>query len=463
MKSQLLDRIPSDQSHLLAHWEQLTSEQQTAFGRQLEQVDFDLIANLFSAQSPSEDWHSIAALAKTPDAIRLSGVGNKYSPEEARVAGEQALRDGKVAVIVVAGGQGSRLGFPHPKGMYPIGPVSRRTLFEVHADRILAVSERYGTSIPLYLMTSPATHAETMEYFESNNQCGLQTVRVFCQGTMPAVDAQTGKLLLASKDSLALSPDGHGGTLAALDASGSLEEMQRNGVEWLFYFQVDNPMVKIADPEFLGYHILSGSEMTSQVIAKTDPHEKVGVLVDVEGELRIIEYSDMPAEHAERLLSDGSLALWAGSIAVHVFDVAFLERVKSQAAALPFHNARKKVPYVDGNGQRVEPTEPNAVKFERFIFDLLPSAKNGLVVEVSESDGFAPLKNAPGAAKDTEQSVQSAMAAQHREWIQAAGVEIAADAMVEINPRFAIDGQETKAKLAGVPSVASGTYFEPSR
>ena len=276
---------------------------------------------------------------------------------------------------------------------------------------------------------------------------------------MPAVDAATGKLLLADKDQLFLSPDGHGGTLAALDNSGSLADMKSRGVEWLFYFQVDNPLVEIADPELIGYHILSSSEMTSQVIAKTDPAEKVGVVVSVDDVTRIIEYSDLPDEDARRTLDDGSLALWAGSIAVHVFNVAFLESAKSQASALPFHNASKKVPFVDADGNKVEPAEPNATKFERFIFDLLPSAKNALVVEVAESEGFAPLKNAPGAPKDTEQSVKAAMVALHRGWAKSAGLEIADDAMIEINPKFAMDAAEFKTKLADKDSVDSGTYF----
>ena len=460
MKTQIQSRIPDNQSHLLSFWDELDSEQQSRLAAQIEQVDFDLIARLHSSDEKAEDWSALASRAETPSAIRLSGSGNKYSADEARAAGEKALREGKVGVIVVAGGQGSRLGFPHPKGMYKIGPISDRTLFEIHADRIIASSQRYGATIPLYLMTSPATHEETVEYFAANSNCGLKDLQIFCQGTMPAVDAATGKLLMAEKDQLFLSPDGHGGTLAALENSGSLADMKSKGIEWLFYFQVDNPLVEIADPEFIGYHILSGSEMTSQVIAKTDPAEKVGVVVSVDDVTRIIEYSDLPDEHAARTLDDGSLALWAGSIAVHVFDVAFLDAAKGQAAALPFHNASKKVPYIDNEGNRVDPSEPNATKFERFIFDLLPSAKNGLVVEVAESEGFAPLKNAPGAPKDTEESVKAAMVALHRGWAKAAGLKIADAAMIEINPRYAMDAGELKLKLAGTESVDSGTYFK---
>ena len=167
MNTKITSKVPDNQSHLLSFWDELDNEQQERLASQIDQVDFELISQLHSSDVKAEDWGELAARAVTPSAIRLSGAGNKYSADEARAAGEKALRDGKVAVIVVAGGQGSRLGFPHPKGMYKIGPVSDRTLFEVHADRIVAASQRYGAAIPLYLMTSPATHEETVEYFKS--------------------------------------------------------------------------------------------------------------------------------------------------------------------------------------------------------------------------------------------------------------------------------------------------------
>ncbi|MEM7315894.1 MAG: UDPGP type 1 family protein, partial [Planctomycetota bacterium] len=408
-----------------------------------------------------EDWGSVAARSKSPPSIRLTGEGNSYSPEEARSIGEEAYRAGKVAIVVVAGGQGSRLGFPHPKGMYPLGPVSNRTLFEIHADRIRAANAKYDGSIPFYVMTSPATHEATVEYFEQNANCGVKDLKVFCQGTMPAVDAQSGKLILAEKHQLFMSPDGHGGTLAALDRSGCLEDMRERGIEWLFYFQVDNPMVALDDPEFVGYHILSKSEMTSQVVAKVDPLEKVGNVVSVDGALRIIEYSDLPEDQAQRRNEDGSLAIWAGSIAVHVFDVAFLERSKYSADALPFHRAHKKVPFVNEQGNVETPDSPNAIKFERFIFDLLPQARNALVVEIDEAEAFAPLKNAAGAPKDTEATAKAAMSAQQAGWLQAAGAKVADGVVVEINPRYAADAAEVAAKVGSELAVNEDTYFAP--
>ena len=449
------------QSHLLQFWETLSAASQSKLMAQLADVDFDQLQKLVAGAGAEVDWAALADRAVSPAAIRLNSTDNPFTREEALPVGEAALREGKVGVVVVAGGQGSRLGFPHPKGMYPLGPVSQRTLFQIHADRLIGSARRFGVSIPFFLMTSPATHEETVAYFEANDHCGLdpQDLIIFCQGTMPAIDRESGQLLLAEKDSLFLSPDGHGGTVAAMSKSGCFDLMKERGVEYLFYYQVDNPLVAIADPELIGYHILAKSEMTSQVVAKIDPQEKVGNVVSVDGQLQIIEYSDLPAASAERRNDDGSLAIWAGSIAVHVFDVEFLNRMVAQADSLPFHRASKVVPYVDADGNRVTPESPNAIKFERFIFDLLPSAKNALVVEIDEAEGFAPLKNAAGASKDTEATAQAAMVNQHRSWLEEAGVAVADGVQVEISQAFALDAAELATKVEKGSKIEADQYF----
>jgi UDP-N-acetylglucosamine/UDP-N-acetylgalactosamine diphosphorylase len=462
MKSELLEHLrPFGQEHLLCFWDELNAEQQESLAGQLRDIDFDLIRRLSQKQQQSEDWAQIASRSTSPPAIRLDGVGNKFSSAEARAAGEQALRAGQVGAILVAGGQGTRLGFDHPKGMFPIGPVSQATLFQILFEKLLAANRRYQTNIPLYLMTSPATDEETIAYLAEQQRFGLaeSDVRVFRQGTMPAVDQETGRLLLAGKDELFLSPDGHGGMLAAFDRSGGLADAKRRGIKHLFYFQVDNPLVNVGDPEFIGYHILAGSEMTTQVIRKQDPAEKVGVVVSADGRTQVIEYSDLPAAAAERREPDGSLSLWAGSIAVHVLDMDFLSRVAGQADGLPFHIARKAVPYLADDGQLVEPEQPNAIKFERFIFDLMPSARSALVVEVDQARAFGPLKNASGSAKDTPEQVQSQMVTLHREWLRAAGAEVGDDVPVEISPLFALDADETAARVKAGTRVTASNYF----
>ena len=386
-------------------------------------------------------------------------IGEAGSAASAQCIGEEALRCGLFGVVVVAGGQGSRLGFAHPKGMYPIGPVTGAPLFRILIEKIRAVAERYQTRIPLYLMTSPATHEETVRFLEENERFGLdaEDLFVFCQGTMPAVDEETGRLFLADRDRLFLSPDGHGGMLAGLENSGALRDIRSRGIEHLFYCQVDNALVDMLNPEFLGYHILGNSDVTTQVVAKRDPTEKVGVVVSVDGRLQMIEYSDLPQELAERRTSDGSLELWAGNIAVHGFSVAFLEDVLNGDGALPFHVARKKIAHIDDEGRLVKPEEPNGVKFEQFIFDLLPAARRSIVVEADESEVFAPLKNAEG--KDSPDDVRQRMTKVFRHWLSEAGIEVSEDTSIEISPLFADSRTALCARDLSDPEIANAGWY----
>jgi UDP-N-acetylglucosamine/UDP-N-acetylgalactosamine diphosphorylase len=449
------------QEHLLAFWAQLDAAGRESLARQIEGIDFPLIRKLFAQRHDLANFRDLALRAAEPAAFRLDAAKNRFSPAEARARGHRALAAGQVGAILVAGGQGTRLGFDHPKGMFSIGPVSGRTLFHIHLEKITATAQRHGVRIPLYLMTSPATHEETLQYLAAQERFGLpeEDLHVFCQGTMPAVDAATGQLLLESPGRLAVSPNGHGGMLAAFAESGALADAQRRGIRQLFYFQVDNPLVDIAGAEYLGYHILSDSEMTSQVIAKRDPLEKVGNVVDVDGRLMVIEYSDLPDDVARKTNPDGSLAIWAGSIAVHVFDLDFLRRAKDQADSLPYHFANKKVAHIDAAGHRVAPAKANAIKFERFIFDLMPSARNAIVVEVDPASAFAPLKNASGAAADTPESVKAQISDLHRKWLREAGVEIADEIAVEVGPFVALDAEDLRGRVAPGFKIIAPTYL----
>jgi UDP-N-acetylglucosamine/UDP-N-acetylgalactosamine diphosphorylase len=276
---------------------------------------------------------------------------------------------------------------------------------------------------------------------------------------MPAVDAETKQVLLAARDSLFLSPDGHGGMLAAFHKSRCLEDARQRGIEHLFYGQVDNPLLQICDESLIGYHLLAQSEMTSQVIRKRDPLEKVGNVAEIDGRMQIIEYSDLPDECARLQNEDGTLRLWAGSIAVHVFALAFLDRMKDAVDALPFHRANKKAAYLTEDGSLVEPQHPNAIKFERFIFDLLPQARNAIVVEEDPREAFAAVKNAAGAPSETAETAQAAMVQQDRAKLEAAGVTVAEDVPVEINPRWAFDAEEVARKLGPNQTVREPRYF----
>ncbi|MDR3233482.1 MAG: UDPGP type 1 family protein [Planctomycetaceae bacterium] len=439
MKNSLLSVLkPFGQEHLLTFWDNLSATERTHLAAQIHSIvqntGFAEIAELYEKRGETAEYESLVSRANDPEAYKFSTVTDPtpvkspkaLTPPDAVLLGQEALRNRKVAAALVAGGQGTRLGFPHPKGMYPIGPASGATLFQIHCEKILAAQQQYGHTIPYCIMTSPATHQETVQFLHDNRYFGLQekAVFLFCQGTMPAVSMTTGKVLLDTPSSIALSPDGHGGMLAAITRktaenaeSSILDTLEQRGIEYLFYHQVDNPLVQILSPEFLGYHIGSGSELTSQVVRKRFPTEKVGNIVEIGGRLRIIEYSDLPESAAKLTNPDGTLKIWAGSIAAHVFNTALLRRESKNKASLPFHLAEKKVPYIDlQSGERIKPEQENAVKFERFIFDLLPSATNAVVVEVDPPHHYAPLKNAPGSASDCPETVKQNIAALYPNW-----------------------------------------------
>lgn len=431
------------QEHLLEGWERLDATERARFAGELQTLDFDQLANLYAkrndaqAASPSRD--RIAPIPVEP----AGGI-----PNATMKLGEESLRNGEVAVLLVAGGQGTRLGFDKPKGMYPVGPISGATLFQIHAEKVLALSRRYGRPVPFLIMTSPATHGETVAYFAENQCFGLvaEQLHFFCQGTMPALDATTGKVLLEAPGKLFLSPNGHGGTLTALADSGLLERMKAQGIRHIFYFQVDNPLVKIAEPGFLGMHIERDAEASSKVVFKEQSSEKVGILALVDGRCNIVEYSDMPAAMNGERDADGTLTFRAGNPAIHLFSVPFLERVTSGDERLAFHIARKKVAHLGDP----EPAGINALKFELFIFDALPLADRWLAVQTLREDEFAPLKNASGS--DSLETLQAAMLAQSQRWLKKAGVAVLADAEVEISPLFALDSEELRVKTITIGS-----------
>jgi UDP-N-acetylglucosamine/UDP-N-acetylgalactosamine diphosphorylase len=392
-------------------------------------------------------------------ALNLAPLALEQPSEQSRSLGEEALRAGQVAVLLVAGGQGTRLGFDHPKGMYPVGPVSGASLFQIHSEKVLALSQKYGRPVPFLVMTSRATHTETVEFFEQNKFFGLNQSQVmfFQQGEMPAVDIATGQLLLDAPGRVALSPNGHGGTLTALATSGLLAQLKQQGVLHVFYFQVDNALVTIADPVFVGRHMETESEASSKVVLKTRPDEKVGLLALINNRCGIIEYSDLPAAMNEARDPDGQLTYRAGNPAIHCFSLPFLERVTTGANKLQYHIAKKKVPYYDPVTQEVvTPTTENAYKFELFIFDALPLAERYLVMETQREDEFAPLKNATGS--DSLATVQELMLARDRRWLEFAGVTVPYGVKVEISPLFA-DNQNELAWLVKQTLIETDTYL----
>jgi UDP-N-acetylglucosamine/UDP-N-acetylgalactosamine diphosphorylase len=461
-----IDRIPGQlaetlreagQTHLLRFWDSLDAADRGQLLGQLAVIDWRQFAELQRLAAAGADHAATSANdlahASTPPMMRLRDSANAVSPAAAVAAGEQALRAGRIGAILVAGGQGTRLGCTGPKGLYPVGPVSKANLFQYLFGRLRAVRRRFGREVPLAIMTSSATDAETRQFLHDQGYCGLlpDCVHVFRQQDLPAIDASTGALLLDSPGRLALAPDGHGGMLVGLAQSGGLGWFARHGVEQIVSFQVDNPLAMPLDREFLGYHLLAEADFSTQVVRKREPAERVGVVVADDGRHRVVEYSDLPGPLAAERLPDGRLRFDAGSIAVHAFSFHFLERVAARSDSLPLHLAFKAVPFVDEEGRRVSPRSPNAIKFERFIFDLMPLAERVRVVEIDPAEGFAPLKNPAGAAADAPEHVHAALVGHARSLLAKAGVSVADGIDVELESGTILD--ETDIAVAIPPGT----------
>ena len=407
-------------------------------------------AELFK-QVQALDWDELkSALNECVFKKDAVGLPNEYGPasyfplvpeshdqeelyDRAFKHGEDMIRAGKTAAFTVAGGQGTRLGYEGPKGTLPVSPIKNKPLFQLFAEQIRGIAEKYEVTIPWYIMCSPLNLEATTSHFKKNNYYGLgkENLQFFTQGVMPATDFD-GNLLLASQDNLALSPNGHGGSLKALIDSGSITDMAQRGVEHVSYFQVDNPLVSIINPLFIGLHDLQTSDMSSRSLTKTGPFEKLGNFVSTGDRISIIEYSDLPEEKALEKEEDGRIKYRAGSPAIHILRRDFIEQFASGEIKLPYHRAEKKVAHLNKNGDLVTPEKPNAVKFETFVFDALPLAKNPLILEADRLEEFSPVKNKTGI--DSLESSRSDQSKRARRWLKKAGYSVNEESIVEISP-----------------------------
>ncbi len=445
------------QPHILNHVQGLSSEKQEAFCRNLAMLNLSLAFRLYEEFSPEKNsgTHlpniepaSIIPIPKTPEEIQHR--------QEAIRLGESLIRQNQVAVLIVAGGQGTRLGFPAPKGFFSISPVKQKPLFQLFSESIRALSARYRARIPLLVMTSQENREETEAFFESRGFFGLpkSQIQFFCQGMLPTL-TPGGKLILRDEISLLANPDGHGGSLKALYESGLAGWLKGQGISEIFYCQVDNPMVKIADPAFFGYHRREGADISTKVVRRQNLEEKVGIYGMVNGRPAIIEYSDFSPEDYRSRDEKGSIRYWAGNIAIHVISLSFVDRLNRQGFALPYHRAVKEV---EGLG----PTGGNETmagwKFESFVFDSIPLAQKSCCMEVVREEEFAPVKNQTGI--DSPDTARRAMTSLFRRWLENAGVQVAPGVQVEISPLFALDQEELAEKLKGKKIVVGeDTYF----
>ncbi len=462
-ETQLRERLTRlGQEHLLTFWGELDEAGRSRLSADIDSIDFEAFEKMRASSEDSADADS--ELLEVPESLpHTPSAGLESTYIEARTLGEKLLADGRVAAMTVAGGQATRLGLDAPKGTFPIGPISGKTLFQIFAEGILAANQRHGCNMPWYIMTSKSNHDETVSFFNKHNLFGLKQddVIFFSQGFAPITDPE-GRILLAEKDRIAFSPNGHGGSLLALAQNGMLDDMTRRGVDYISYFQVDNPLVNPADPVFIGLHALRQSEASSLTIGKASDDEKVGLFVSVAGKLRVVEYSDFPEELASQRTTEGTRKFDFANIAVHMLNRTFIERVVGQNhMSLPWHRAIKKVPHIDTQTRSpASEARQNAVKYEMFVFDALPLATKPLLLQTTRHERFSPVKNASGV--DSAETARRDIIRRSAAWLEACGISIPRkadgqpDCTVEISPSFATDIASLREKAGTIRQISPG-------
>ncbi|CAH0552743.1 unnamed protein product [Brassicogethes aeneus] len=436
-----------EQSHLLKFWEDLDSKDQDEFLKELNEIPLKNINSIYkkAVKTLNNDVKQLnKCIAPIPrDQIQVAKDVTEKLLEKYLEPAYEAISKNKVAVILLAGGQGTRLGVRYPKGMFSVGLPSEKTLFQLQAERIRRVLElanskkgRIG-NICWYIMTSESTDLQTQQYLEEHNFFELkrENIVIFQQGVLPCFD-NFGKIILSSKRSIAMAPDGNGGIYRALQKNGILDDMDRRGIEYVHVYGVDNILVKVADPAFLGYCISKKADCGAKVIKKADPAEPVGVICKVDGKIKVVEYSEIDSKLASLRDENGDLLYSAGSICNHFFTTQFLKKIaKNHEEEIPLHVAKKKI--VQYNGTFIHPQSPNGIKIEKFIFDVFQFSENFATWEVEVNREFSPLKNAEG--KDSPATARRDLLNLHKMFIEKAGAKCESD--VEISPLLSYSGE----------------------
>jgi UDP-N-acetylglucosamine/UDP-N-acetylgalactosamine diphosphorylase len=461
---QLIEKVYEyNQEHVFRFWQDLTNAEQIELLKQISTIDFELMSNLSHDALNNADNKSDVKILDIADIVTLKERTEGES--EAQKIGEDLLKKGKVAAFLVSGGQGTRLGYEGPKGMYPVTPVKKKSLFQLHAEKLLATGIKYNHQIPWYIMTSETNNEQTVKYFKQNNHFGYNesNITFFSQEMIPAID-KNGKFLLDKKNHIFTNPNGHGGSLSALWKSGSLEKMHSSGIEYIFYFQVDNVLAQICDPVYLGYHVKHESEMSNKVVRKSFPEEKMGVICKINGKTGLVEYSDLPKSEMVATNPDGSLKFWAGNIAIHIFNLDFVMRQNKGGFKLPFHVAHKVIPYLDDNDNNIKPSEINGIKFEAFVFDALLDTQKSVSLEVERELEFSPLKNKEGL--DSPETVKRDLCNLYGSWLENSDIKVPRDKKgnisteIEINPLYALNESDLKNKNIDLQKIDSSLYLE---
>ena len=395
------------QEHLLKYYDELNDSERADLLSQISLIDFSVLDNLKEENNFTASRGKFAPLG----AVTINDIEKNH--EKYSEAGIKAIREGKVAAVLLAGGQGTRLGFDKPKGMFNVGINKELYIFQCLINNLMDVVKEAGEWVPLYIMTSEKNNDDTISFLEEKNYFGYnkEYVRFFVQDMAPSVD-YNGRIYMESKSRISISPNGNGGWFSSLVRAGLLSEIKEKGIEWINVFAVDNVLQRIADPLYVGAVICSGLQSGGKVVSKASPDERVGVLCLEDGVPSIVEYYEMTDEMRTLLDENGELAYKYGVILNYLFSVDKLEMILNNK--FPIHVVEKKIPYMDENGKLIKPDKPNGHKFETLVLDMVHMQDSCLAYEVDRRKEFAPVKNATGV-----DSVESA-----RELLAENGVEL---------------------------------------
>lgn len=464
------------QGHVFQFYEDLSPGEKGALYEQVRPIDpeyINKIADVAIHPPKSEDENQKPKLDQLPDSATTSTIDSKEDQlNKWYEDGLKLISENKVAVVLMAGGQGTRLGSSAPKGCYNIGLPSEKSLFQLQAERICRLqnlaSRHYNKEdvvVPWYVMTSGPTRKPTKDYFEENKYFGLNRNNVvfFEQGVLPCI-SMDGKILLESKNRVAVAPDGNGGIYQALIGSGIVSDMQKRGIQHIHAYCVDNCLVRVADPTFIGFAAEKEVDIATKVVRKRDAKESVGLILQKNGKPDVVEYSEIDSETAEaKDARDSSLLKFrAANIVNHYYSFNFLESIPDWAHRLPHHVAKKKIPCVDQDGKQIKPEKPNGIKLEQFVFDCFPflPMDKFACMEVKREDEFSPLKNAKGTGEDDPDTSRKDILNQGRRFLENAGATVIGeddkDNGVEVSPLISYGGEGLeflKAREIKAPAV----------
>jgi UDP-N-acetylglucosamine/UDP-N-acetylgalactosamine diphosphorylase len=446
------------QEQVFAFYDSLSTAEKASIFEQLSNFDPEYINELADkALNPPKTEATEATLEPLSENATSSVLDSKAEDlEKWYDSGLELIAENKVAVVLMAGGQGTRLGSSAPKGCYDIGLPSKKSLFQLQGERIAKVEQlakkkhgKENVTVPWYVMTSGPTRGPTQKFFEENNYFGLkaENVVIFEQGVLPCI-SNDGKILLESKSKVAVAPDGNGGLYQALIKSGVVADMGKRGIQHIHAYCVDNCLVKVADPTFIGFSASKSVDIATKVVRKRNAKESVGLILQKNGKPDVVEYSEISTEDAEAKDPKDSelLKFRAANIVNHYYSYEFLESIPRWVKTLPHHVARKKIPYVDTEkGETVKPEKPNGIKLEQFVFDCFPllTLDKFACMEVKREDEFSPLKNAPGTGEDDPETSKKDIMKQGAKWVTAAGGIVVAENNegVEISPLISYGGE----------------------